>query len=233
MHPLDNPVWHALVGPQATVAEGHGGARRYDPDYAVFAAVPDHARAPDWDDLRTLSAPTGAHVMLHAAGRPDSWIELGTFPVLQMTWTRPGLAAEPAGGPDGPVDLDATHRAALTELVIRTEPGPWLRRTVELGAFVGVVRDGALVATAGQRMQLPDAVEISAVCTDPTWRGRGFAASVTTLMAQRIAGSGRTPFLHVRADNDGARRVYERIGFTVRTELRGGAYVAADPDSGS
>ncbi len=233
MHPLDNPVWHALVGPQATVAEGRGGARRYHPDYAVFAAVPDDARASDWDDLRALAAPTGAHVMLHAAGRPDSWTELGTFPVLQMTWTRPGVAPEPGRGPGAPVDLDPTHRAALGDLVVRTEPGPWLPRTAELGAFVGVIRDGVLVAAAGQRMRLADAVEISAVCTDPAWRGQGLAAAVTTVMARRIAGTGRTPFLHVRADNDAARRVYERIGFTVRTELSGGAYAAADSRTGS
>ena len=51
MHPLDNPVWHALVGPHAKVAEGRGGARRYHPDYAIFAAVPDDADAAAWADL--------------------------------------------------------------------------------------------------------------------------------------------------------------------------------------
>lgn len=229
MHPLDNPVWHALVGPQATVAEGRGGARRYHPDFTIFAAVSDAATAADWDDLRALPIPTGAHVMLHAPGRPDSWIELGTFAVLQMTWTRPGLAPAPTDGPDAVVDLDATHRLALGDLVTRTEPGPWLARTAELGDFVGVVRDGVLVATAGQRMRLADAVEISAVCTDPEFRGRGYAASVTAEMARRIATAGQTPFLHVRIDNDAARRVYERIGFTVRAELPAGAYAPADP----
>lgn len=85
MEPLDNPVWHALVGPQATVAEGRGGARRYDPDYAIFAAVPDDADGVAWRDLRALVPAAGAHVMLHAPGRPADWTELGTFPVLQLT----------------------------------------------------------------------------------------------------------------------------------------------------
>jgi ribosomal protein S18 acetylase RimI-like enzyme len=229
VHPLDNPVWHALVGPHAKVAEGRGGARRYHPDYAIFAAVPDDADAAAWADLGELAAPEGAFVMLHAPGRPDSWAELGTFPVLQMTWTDPGRAPTTPTGPDRPVALDAGHRDALGDLVVRTEPGPWRTRTFELGSFVGIVRNGTLVAAAGQRMCLADAVEISAVCTDPEWRGRGYGAAVTTEMARRIAATGRTPFLHVRADNDGARRVYERIGFTVRAELPGGAYRAADP----
>jgi ribosomal protein S18 acetylase RimI-like enzyme len=228
VHPLDNPVWHALVGPQATVAEGRGRARCYDPDYAIFAAIPDDADVTAWRDLRALTPAEGAHVLLHAPGRPDSWTELGTFPVLQLTWTDPGRAPEAPSGPDRPRDLDAVNHPALADLVLRTEPGPWRPRTAELGGFVGIVRDGALVAAAGRRMQLPEAIEISAVCTDPAWRGRGYATVLTVEMARRIASTGRTPFLHVRADNDTARRVYERIGFTVRAELRAGAYLAVD-----
>ena len=38
---LDNPVWHALTGPQATVAEGRGAALRYRSDVAPFAGLPD------------------------------------------------------------------------------------------------------------------------------------------------------------------------------------------------
>jgi hypothetical protein len=28
-HLLDNPVWHALIGPHAGIALGHGAARHY------------------------------------------------------------------------------------------------------------------------------------------------------------------------------------------------------------
>ena len=42
---LDNPVWHALAGPQATLAEGSGRASRFRSEVSVFAAVPDDATA--------------------------------------------------------------------------------------------------------------------------------------------------------------------------------------------
>ena len=132
-------------------------------------------------------------------------------------------------GPDRPVALDAGHRDALGDLVVRTEPGPWRTRTFELGSFVGIVRNGTLVAAAGQRMCLADAVEISAVCTDPEWRGRGYGAAVTAEMARRIAATGRTPFLHVHADNDGARGSTSGSASPSAPSCQGGAYRAADP----
>jgi predicted GNAT family acetyltransferase len=39
------------------------------------------------------------------------------------------------------------------------------------------------------------------------------------LIATRIRARGEVPFLHVAADNHGARRVYERLGFIVRREV--------------
>jgi predicted GNAT family acetyltransferase len=115
----------------------------------------------------------------------------------------------------------------MTALVTATEPGPWRSRTHELGTFLGVHIDGRLVAMAGQRMRLDRAVEISAVCTHPDYRGRGLARALTSLAAHRIAAIGCTPFLHVRADNVAAVRAYEAAGFTRRVTLNPGAYEVA------
>ena len=38
-------------------------------------------------------------------------------------------------------------------------------------------------------------------------------------MSRAIFAEGRTPFLHVKTEN-GARRVYERLGFRVRRAIR-------------
>jgi predicted GNAT family acetyltransferase len=102
---------------------------------------------------------------------------------------------------------------ALAEL---TEPGPFRERTIELGAFYGIFEKGRLLAMAGQRMHLPDSVEVSAVCTHPDARGRGYARKLIATVMDEINERGKTPFLHSFADNYSAIRVYERLGFTQR-----------------
>jgi hypothetical protein len=42
----------------------------------------------------------------------------------------------------------------------------------EMGRYLGIRRDGMLVAMAGERLHPPGWTEISAVCTDAAWRGR-------------------------------------------------------------
>jgi len=39
MEPLDNPVWHALIGPHARFAQGQGFARHYPRDMAPFSGI--------------------------------------------------------------------------------------------------------------------------------------------------------------------------------------------------
>jgi FR47-like protein len=39
----------------------------------------------------------------------------------------------------------------ILDLVERTKPGPFLKRTIELGAYLGIRRDGRLIAMAGEQ----------------------------------------------------------------------------------
>ena len=41
IHPLDRPVWTALTGRQAGLAQGDARALRFAPDYGLFAAAAD------------------------------------------------------------------------------------------------------------------------------------------------------------------------------------------------
>jgi predicted GNAT family acetyltransferase len=133
-------------------------------------------------------------------------------------------------------DIDTTEVRVLTrddvdsmlELVALTEPGPFRGRTIEMGNYVGIVRDGALIAMAGERLQTHRFVEVSAVCTHPTVRGQGLASLLVTHVARGIQQRGKVPVLHVAEHNDAARRVYLRLGFEVRTRL---AFVAAETPS--
>ena len=73
-----------------------------------------------------------------------------------------------------------------------------------------------LVAMAGERLRLPGFVEISAVCTAPAWRGRGYASALVAQLGHAILQRGKIPFLHVHGENRQAIAVYRRLGFTLR-----------------
>jgi ribosomal protein S18 acetylase RimI-like enzyme len=214
--PLDNPIWHALTGPHARFAEGTGLALRYDPGVSPFAALPDGAPGAAWQALGHLIGEHGAAVLFPVTPvpPPSGWEITMALPTLQM------VAEQPIGDPDaafvGLGDPDVPEMMALVE---RTRPGPFLARTHELGAYLGLREEGALVAMAGERMHLPGYTEISAVCTDPAARKRGLASRLVRAVAAGIEARGETAMLHVLADNHGAIRVYESLGFTARASF--------------
>ncbi|MBN9308687.1 GNAT family N-acetyltransferase, partial [Devosia sp.] len=79
--------------------------------------------------------------------------------------------------------------------------------------------DGRLMAMAGERMRMDGLTEVSAVCTWPEFRGRGLAATLVSFVAAQIAREGRTPFLHVKQENAGAKSIYERLGFRICRQI--------------
>jgi predicted GNAT family acetyltransferase len=113
-------------------------------------------------------------------------------------------------------DADAAEMLALATL---TKPGPFFARTHQLGRFIGVRDNGVLVAMAGERLKTPGYTEVSAVCTHPDHRGRGYAAALMRQVMGGIVARGETPFLHSYAANTGAIRLYESLGFRFSREL--------------
>ena len=107
----------------------------------------------------------------------------------------------------------------MLALVKLTEPGPFFERTHVLGEYIGIRHGDQLVAMAGHRMCVGDATEISAVCTHPDARGRGYAAALVHHLSSRLIANGQRPFLHVVVDNTAAIRVYERLGFSHRITI--------------
>jgi predicted GNAT family acetyltransferase len=107
----------------------------------------------------------------------------------------------------------------MLELTAATEPGPFLPQTIQMGSYFGIrASDGRLAAMAGERLRSTEFAEISAVCTHPEFRGRGYARDLTTFLAARILAAGKTPFLHVKSEN-GAKVVYQKIGFRLRAAI--------------
>jgi GNAT superfamily N-acetyltransferase len=213
VEPLDNPVWHALTGPQARFCDGTGLALRYDPEVAPFAAMPDEAGADAWDALAGLVGPGGAAVVFRGDGVdvPPAWEVPLRLSGLQM------VAAGPIGEEDPEFAVLTQHDVPdMLALVARTRPGPFFTRTVELGTYLGLREEGTLVAMTGERLHPTGYTEISAVCTDESARKRGIATRLVRAVAAGIEARGETPILHVAAENVGAIRVYEGVGFETR-----------------
>jgi ribosomal protein S18 acetylase RimI-like enzyme len=167
-----------------------------------------------WDDLAQLLGPSGAAVMLRTGRVAPHWVETFSARGLQMLAADIEQVDDPDIVPLGPDDA-----GDMLALARRTRPGPFEARTHEFGGYVGVRRDGVLVAMAGERMHPPGWTEISAVCTDEAARRQGLAGRVVRAVAASILARGDQPMLHVAASNTGAISLYERLGFRTRREV--------------
>jgi predicted GNAT family acetyltransferase len=216
-HPLDRPIWSALTSRQAGLSQGDARALRFAPDYGVFAAAADRSDA-SLGALAALVPVEGQVALVEArtpAGVPGAAIA-STAVLWQMT--APAITAAPPPA-FAIVDLTEADAAQMLALATQTRPGPFFSRTHQLGDFVGVKEGGRLLAMAGERMKLRGFTEVSGVCTDPRYRGRGYAGALMRVVADRILARGETPFLHAYAHNTGAIGLYQALGFALRSEM--------------
>jgi ribosomal protein S18 acetylase RimI-like enzyme len=208
---LDNPAWAAMTGPQAHLARIHGQAGRFQDGISPFAGLADPDDLQSWRDLATLVEPGGTVALIGAIEVPEGWEVVAVIDGVQLVDT--ALKAEP--DPEA-LTLTSDDVVEMLDLVSRTRPGPFLPRTIELGTYLGIRREGLLVAMAGERLRPGGWTEISAVCTDEAYRGQGLATRLVRAIAAGIRARGETPFLHAAASNANAIRLYESIGFTLR-----------------
>ena len=226
---LDNAVWHSLAGVHRRLGSVGEGATRFEEDVAPFAALCDRPGPESWDELAELAGPGGTAVLLMPSPPPvpAGWEVRARTPGLQL------VAAAVRGAPaEGAVDLGPADVAAMLDLVARTQPGPFRPRTVELGRYIGIRRDGELVAMAGERLRPAGYTEISAVCTDPAHQGSGLATALVRDLVGSIDARGEVAFLHVLTDNVGAAALYEHLGFRHRRDIEAVVLQAPGPALG-
>jgi predicted GNAT family acetyltransferase len=215
-HPLDRAAWHALTTRLAHVAQGDERAVRMHPDYGMFSAPRDFSR----ESLAALAEMIPPQGTVSVAPTEPFTPPPGTTITQQLVCHQMLGDRVAATAPDFAVaPLDDDDAGEILALATLTDPGPFFCRTHQLGEFVGVRIDGKLVAMAGERLKLPGYTEISAVCTHPDYRGKGYARGLMGVLAQRIQARGETPVLHVVPEKRAAISVYERLGFRFRREI--------------
>ena len=213
---LGNPFWASLATRHAHLARGGPLARRYPADISPLAGLPAagpanvaalEAIVEVGDDM----AMTGPFV----PALPGNWETLFASRLTQM------IRTDPSPLPEGDFDASALGAADVAEmlaLVELTKPGPFRTRTIELGTYVGIREGGRLVAMAGERLWIGGFREVSAVCTHPEAKGRGYARSLMGRVINRMLRAGQTPFLHVESSNRRAIDVYLALDFVRRAE---------------
>jgi ribosomal protein S18 acetylase RimI-like enzyme len=220
MHPLDNVVWTALTTRQANLAESFDQARRFVPEVSKIAGFLEPTSR-GYESLAALFDPgQTVNLALDAPYQPQpGWMLIFGTPMPQMVYERAGAPPSLSSPAPEIVELGAADVPEMMELTALTKPGPFSKRTHEMGTYLGIRSNGKLIAMAGERMRVPGFTEVSAVCTHPEHTGHGYARILTTEIMQRILSRGETPFLHVREDNIRAIELYHRLGFCRRVLL--------------
>lgn len=216
MHALDNVIWQALTTRQKQFAEASGAARRFVREVTSLSAF----EAPNDEGYAALANLVGADGVAAVFLDDDykaraGWDRIGGAPLVQMVCDN-GIGSAAPNASTEMVELGVRDSPEMVALTALTKPGPFGTRTHELGDYVGIRKEGKLVAMAGERLKVPGYTEVSAVCTHPDYLGRGYAGVLMTEIMRRIRERGETPFLHVRADNARAIALYERLGFGIR-----------------
>jgi predicted GNAT family acetyltransferase len=116
--------------------------------------------------------------------------------------------------------LDESHVTQMLDLTKRTNRGPFFNKTILLGNYLGIFDNKKLIAMAGQRNKIGNYTEVSAVCTDPGFTGKGYAKKIMVQLMHIIMKDNYIPMLHLFKDNTNALALYFKLGFEIRRELQ-------------
>ena len=211
---LDNPVWCSLSETHQNFSVDYDGIKFYHPDYCPFGG---------FDTTENISE----HIIEYSK-LVDNFFVVGDKPELS---NRLELKKELVclqmiinDKIDTKIKEDITvlsdkHTEELFQLVTLVQPGYFKKKTALLGNYFGIFKNGQLISVTGERMQMNEFVEVSAIVTHPDHIGQGYAKQLIANTVNNIFCQGKTPYLHVAETNIGAIGLYEKLGFTTRRKI--------------
>jgi ribosomal protein S18 acetylase RimI-like enzyme len=216
-HLLNNPVYHALLSGDRHLSCGAGAVKYFPDEVSPFAGF-EEGYAKGFAELHE-QLPAGRKILYAIPSfiqQPEGWTLEHEIEGLQFVFT--GNIAVTDKNP-AIVPLLDIHVEQMIQLARLTKPGPFGQRTIDFGFYHGIFDNDQLVAMTGQRLHVGNCTEISAVCTHPDHTGKGYAFALIEHQLQIILQQGQQPFLHVRADNERAIALYQRMGFTISRSM--------------
>ena len=192
---------HGVPGTSALATEDGLAILLDDPAVRAFATGEGH---------RHLSVPRGL------VGLVEERLDLGPRGG-EWDWMWTTSSPAPVPGEDHVVVLDPSSKqeaeAFLAAHSPRTHGQPFARPHQY---WVGVRHPGtgALLATGCSEPCAAGTPILAGIAVDASQRGRGWGAAVTAHLTRRAVEQTGACALGMFADNDSARRVYERLGFT-------------------
>ena len=227
-HILDNPIYHSLVSIHSSFNLGDENVAFFPPDMMPMVGAPQWDRDMQPAILSSLPKDADYFIVLHR--------ERISFEPLLAETSFEGIGVQMVCFDVAPFDfsgfsiqaLDSTHVPAMLALTKLTEPGPFVKNTINFGSFVGILKDGDLLAMGGERLQLScddkKFSEVTSICVHPEYQRKGYGRAIITHICNRIKQRGDIPFLHCRQSKTGAIAMYEKVGFKKRCDVHVAAF---------
>ncbi|WP_426275019.1 GNAT family N-acetyltransferase [Chryseobacterium sp. S-02] len=210
---LDNPVYHSLNEFHQKFCLDFGDTKFYTSEVAVFGGSANVSKENEITEYAKI-----CDDFLIFGAKPD----LGDFKTELSRLVCDQYILEDKIELDFSeeiLQLQEEHHEELFLFIQKFYPYYFKKRTPELGRYFGIFKDDKLVAVTGERMQMNDMTEISAVITDTDYLGKGYAKQLVAYVSGKIFEDHKTPFLHVAETNVGAKKLYEKLGFKLRGKI--------------
>ncbi|CAL2094340.1 GNAT family N-acetyltransferase [Tenacibaculum sp. 190524A02b] len=205
---LENPIWHSLCETHEKFAITYNNVKFYHPDICPFGAF-THFEDTQQAMLKYAELTKDFFIVGETPKKPASILFDKAVPCEQMVLE---ALAEPTYS-HTIEKLTENHIQEIYDLVWLVMPGYYKKRTFEMGDYYGIFIDNKLVAITGERLQLNEFIEVSAVVTHPNYTRRGLAKQLVAHTCKKILDKGKIPILHVADKNVSAIKLYEKLGF--------------------